>query len=186
MTTTIPALKKHYKDHVVPLLQSTYSYRNIQEVPAIQKVTISIGVGTSNDKMKMQEVLRDLTLIAGQKAVQTLARKSISNFKSRKGMAIGAMVTLRGSKMYHFLERLIAVALPNERDFQGLSRKLDGRGSFNFGIADYSIFPEINVEPGKSLNGLNVAVVISANTDDEGRELLRLLGVPFRKPSSLI
>lgn len=186
MTTTMPALKKHYIDNVVPVLQDTYSYSNIHQVPFIKKVVINAGVGSSSDKIKMQEVLRDLTLLAGQKAVNTLARKSISNFKLRKGMAIGAMVTLRGVKMYHFLERLIAVALPNERDFQGLSRKLDGRGNFNFGITDHSIFPEINIEPGKSASGFDVAIITSANTDDEGRELLRLLGIPFRKPSSLI
>lgn len=183
MITMTPVLKQHYIEHVVPALQKHFSYNNIHQVPFLKKVVINTGVGSSNDKARMQEVGKDLTLIAGQKAVNTIAKKSISNFKLRKGMAVGAMVTLRGARMYHFLERLLSVALPNERDFQGLPRKFDGRGSFNFGIVDHSIFPEINVEPGRSSVGFDVAVVTSACTDDEGRELLRLLGFPFRKPS---
>jgi large subunit ribosomal protein L5 len=179
----IPTLKRHYLETVVPELIKTYSYANIHQVPVIRKVVLNSGLSSSHDKAWIQDVAKDIGLICGQKSVLTRARKSISNFKLRQGMPIGAMVTLRGPRMYQFLERFLAVALPNQRDFQGLPRKFDGRGNYNVGISDHSIFPEINVEHGRSSIGFDVTIVTSANTDEEGRDLLRMMGFPFRKPS---
>lgn len=176
-----PVLKKFYRESVVPELSKKFGYKNLHEVPKIEKVVLNSGVDASADKSVMEDVTRDLGLIAGQKPKVTRAKLSISNFKLRKGMPIGAKVTMRGGSMYEFLYRFINVALPNIRDFRGVHRKLDGRGNYALGIQDHTIFPEINVDGQKRTMGLDVCITTSAKTDEEGRELLRLLGMPFRK-----
>ncbi len=182
--TKIPALKKHYLETVVPALKKSHGYKNPHQIPAITKIVINSGLSATHERNWIQEVAKEIGLITGQKPILTRARKSISNFKLRQGMPIGVKVTLRGPRMYEFLERLLAVALPNVRDFQGVSRKLDGRGNYNLGISDHSIFPEINVEPGRHSLGFDVTLVTSAHTDDEARELLTQMGMPFRRSSS--
>ncbi len=180
----IPALKKHYLETVVSALIQSNGYKNCHQVPVVEKVVINSGLSAAHEKNWIQEVAKEIGLITGQKPIFTRARKSISNFKLREGMPIGVKVTLRGPRMYEFLERLLAVALPNVRDFQGVSRKLDGRGNYNLGISDHSIFPEIMVEPGRNSLGFDITIVTSAKTDDEGRELLSLMGMPFRRIST--
>ncbi len=177
----IPALKRYYLEKVVPELMSSRGYANIHQVPAVTKVVINSGIKAESEKSWPGEVAKELSSIAGQKAVVTKARQSVSNFKVRKGMPLGAMVTLRGPRMWEFLYRLIAVTLPNIRDFRGVSRKLDGRGNYSLGITDHSIFPEITVDTNRKNIGLDITIVTTAPTDDEGRELLRLLGMPFRQ-----
>lgn len=177
----MPALKKHYLETVLPALMQSLGYTNKHEVPVIQKIVLNSGISATHPRDYILSLAKEIGLIAGQKPILTRARKSISNFKLRQGMPIGVKVTLRGVRMYEFIERLLAVALPNVRDFQGIPRKLDGRGNYNLGITDHSIFPEINVEPGRSSIGFDITLVTSAKTDDEGRELLRLLGFPFRR-----
>jgi len=178
------ALKKHYLETVVPALISSRGYHNLHEVPRLEKVVINSGISAAHDRNYIHQVAKEIGLIAGQKPVLTKARKSISNFKLRQGMPIGVKVTLRGPQMYAFLERLLAIALPNVRDFQGVSRKLDGRGNYNLGIKDHSIFPEIAVEPGKTTLGFDITIVTSSQTDDEARELLTIMGMPFRRQIS--
>lgn len=176
----IPTLKKHYLDNVVPALRAERGYTNPHTIPRIEKVVINTGISSQADKAIVNDAIRDLTLIGGQKAVPTKARKAIANFKLREGQIIGARVTLRGVRMWEFLTRLIVVALPSIRDFRGLSPKFDGHGNYTLGISDHSIFPEIAVESTKRQMGLDVTITTSAKTDDEGRLLLRLLGFPFR------
>jgi len=177
----IPELKKHYLDTIVPQLQKSRGYKNVHQIPKITKVVINSGVSAQMDKGAVEEVAKELTVIAGQKAVVTKSRQSISNFKLRENQPIGAKVTLRGPVMWEFLYRLIYVALPNIRDFRGVGNKLDGSGNYNLGIADTTIFPEITVDGHKRTLGCDIVIVTTAETDDEGHELVKLLGMPFRK-----
>ncbi len=181
---TVPTLKKFYLDTVVPELTKTRGYKNPHQVPTINKIVLNSRIDSEADKNWVVEVVKDITIISGQKPVITRARESVANFKVREGMPSAVMVTLRGPKMWDFLLRLLVVTLPNIRDFRGVGRKLDGRGSYNMGIADHTIFPEITVDPGRKNIGLDIAIVTTARTDDEGRELLRLLGMPFRTASA--
>ncbi len=176
-------LKEKYKNEVVPALKKSLGAPNIMSVPKVLKVTINMGFNSSVDKDVVKAIADDLGRIAGQHPVVTLARKSISNFKLRKGMPVGAKVTLRGARMYEFLERLIHAALPRIRDFRGLSVKgFDGRGSYTFGLQEQTIFPEIDPDSVKKVQGMNVTIVTSADTDEKARELLTMIGIPFAKP----
>ena len=177
----IPQLKKQYIEVVVPALKQSRGYTNPHQVPRILKVVLNTGIDAGADKTVIADAQRDLTSIAGQKAVLTKARKAIANFKLREGQIVGSTVTLRGDSMWHFLERLLIVALPAIRDFRGVPTKFDGNGNYNLGVADYSIFPEISLENTKRMMGLDISIVTSAQRDDEGRELLKLVGFPFRR-----
>ena len=175
-------LKEKYSGEVVPALMKSLGCTNIMEVPRLQKVTINMGFNSSVDKDVIKAVSDDLAKITGQRPVTTKARKSISNFKLRKGMPVGAKVTLRGPRMYEFMSRLVHAALPRIRDFRGLPVKgFDGRGSYTFGLQEQTIFPEIDPDSVKKVQGMNVTIVTSATTDNRARELLTLLGVPFAK-----
>jgi large subunit ribosomal protein L5 len=176
-------LKKKYLEEVVPALQEAFGYQNIMEVPHIEKVVVNMGLGEAVQNQKVVEfALNDLTAIAGQKPVVTRARRSIATFKLRQGMPIGAMVTLRSANMWHFLSRLLNVAIPRVRDFKGLSPKaFDGRGNYSMGIKEQIVFPEIDYDKIDKIRGMNIAVVTTAKTDDEARALLKALGWPFRK-----
>ena len=181
----VPTLKKAYLEQVLPELQKTLQLKNRHQVPAMVKVVLNSGFNATRDKNWIKDLQKDMTNIAGQKAVITKAKKSISNFKLREGMPIGCCVTLRGTKMYEFLERFIAIALPTIRDFRGVGSKLDGRGNYTLGITDHTIFPEVPSDTGQRESiGLDITLVTSAQTDEQGLELLKLLGMPFRKSSS--
>lgn len=177
---TVPTLKKIYLEQVVPELQKLHGYKNPHQVPTVNKIVINSRINSEADKNWVVEVVKDITTISGQKPVVTRARTSVANFKVRENMPTAAMVTLRGPNMWDFLLRLIAVTLPNIRDFRGVSRKFDGRGNYNLGIGDHTIFPEITMDPGRKNIGMDITIVTTARTDDEGRDLLRLLGMPFR------
>lgn len=181
MSSYTPVLKKHYNDVVVPELVKSRGYKNKQQIPKISKVVINTGIDAEADKNQIADAARDIGLISGQKPVLTKTRKAISNFKLKQGQVVGAYVTLRGASMWEFLYRLLAVALPTIRDFRGVSPKLDGQGNYNLGIADFTIFPEITVENVKKQMGLDITIVTTANSDEEGRELLKLMGMPFRR-----
>ena len=181
----IPQLKKQYIVVVVPALKQSPRYTNPHQVPGILKVVLNTGIDAGAGKTVIADAQRDLTAIAGQKAVLTKSRKAIANFKLREGQIVGSTVTLRGENMWHFLERLLVVALPAIRDFRGVPTKLDGNGNYNIGIADYSIFPEISLENTKRMMGLDISIVTSAGSDDEGRELLKLIGFPFRRSETV-
>jgi len=174
-----PALKKAYKENIVPELMKSQGYKNLHQVPGIERVVINTGIG-GEDKGVVQEVADQLSTIAGQRSVVTKARVSVSNFKLRAGMPIGAKVDLRGNAMWDFIYRLVNIALPAIRDFRGVPSKMDGRGNYTLGITDITIFPEINVDGQKRTTGLDITFVTTATTDEEGKELLRLLGMPFR------
>lgn len=176
-----PVLKKLYNEQVIPELIKSRGYKNKHQVPKITKVTLNTGIDSEADKNQIADIVRDLAAIAGQKPVTSKSKKAISNFKLRQGQIVGAHVTLRGAAMWEFLYRLLAVALPTIRDFRGVSSKLDGQGNYNLGVSDFTIFPEITVENVKKTMGLDITIVTTANTDDEGRELLKLLGMPFRR-----
>jgi large subunit ribosomal protein L5 len=178
----IPRLKSKYKDEIIPALMEQFNYKSIMQVPKITKVCINQGVGqASQDKKLVDNAIQEISLISGQKAVPTKARTSISNFKLREGMVIGARVTLRDDRMYEFLDRLIAVALPRVRDFRGVNDKsFDGRGNYNMGITEQIIFPEIDIDKVNKITGLDITIVTSANTDAEAMALLKGLGMPFR------
>lgn len=178
-----PALKQHYMERVVPALKERFKYRNVMQVPKIQKVVINCGFGRADDrKAAAEEVVREIGLITGQRPVLTRSKKAISNFKLRSGDTIGAKVTLRGKRMYEFLDRFLRVAIPTIRDFRGVSAKsFDGRGNYTLGIQDQSIFPEIELDKVKRTSGFDVTIVTSAPTDEEARELLSLMGMPFRR-----
>lgn len=178
-----PTLKVHYAEQVVPALKEKFGYRNVMQVPKIEKVVINSGFGRADDrKAAGEEVVREIGLITGQRAVLTRSKKAISNFKLRAGDVIGAVVTLRGRRMYEFLERFLRVAIPTIRDFRGVSsRSFDGRGNYTLGIQDQSIFPEIELDKVKRTSGFDITIVTSATTDDEARELLSLMGMPFRR-----
>ncbi len=179
-----PELKTTYIEQIVPALMKSRGYTNVMQVPKLEKIVLNTGVGTNNDKNVINDIAKDYGLITGQKPVITLARKSISNFKLREGMPVGVKVTLRGNSMWEFLYRLITVSLPLIRDFRGINKKLDGRGNYTLGITDHTIFPEINVDTHKHTVGMDVCIVTSASNDEEGAELLTLLGMPFRKRSA--
>ncbi len=181
-----PYLKKYYLDQVVPELTKKFGYDNRHQVPVVEKIVINSGFNPSaRDKNWIADLQKDISSIAGQRAVVTKAKKSVSNFKLREGMPNGVMVTLRGNHMYEFMLRLIAIALPAIRDFRGVSRKLDGHGNYNLGIGDHTIFPEISGDTGSRGNvGMDITIVTSATEDEAGRELLSQLGMPFRKPST--
>ncbi len=175
-------LLNFYQNEVVPKLQEKYNYRNIMQVPKVEKVVLNMGLGEAIKNAKILEsAAAELTLIAGQKPVITKSKKSIAAFKLREGMPIGCTVTLRRDKMWDFINRLINVSLPRIRDFRGISGKaFDGRGNYTLGIREQIIFPEIQYDKIDKIKGLNVTVVTTANTDEEGKELLKLLGMPFR------
>jgi large subunit ribosomal protein L5 len=177
------ALQQKYKEQVVDALKERFGYANPMQVPRIEKITLNMGVGEGSRDIKVLEALREnMKAIAGQHPVITRARKSVSNFKIREGMPIGCMVTLRGARMWSLLERLIVVAIPRIRDFRGLPTKsFDGRGNYSFGITEQLIFPEIEYDNIPRLHGMDVTIVTSAKNDEEGRELLAQLGMPFRK-----
>ncbi|MSU69552.1 MAG: 50S ribosomal protein L5 [Opitutaceae bacterium] len=186
MSSYTPVLKKIYHEQVVPAMVKSRGYKNKHEVPKISKINLNTGIDADADKNQIADVQRDLAQIAGQKPVFAKSRKAISNFKLREGQIVGCYVTLRGNSMWEFLYRLLAVALPTIRDFRGVPPKLDGQGNYNLGITDFAIFPEITVENVKKSMGLDLTIVTTADTDEEGRELLKLLGMPFRRtePSS--
>ncbi|NJD63261.1 MAG: 50S ribosomal protein L5 [Deltaproteobacteria bacterium] len=171
-----------YKSEVVPKLKEKFGYKNPMQVPKLDKVIINMGLGEAIENIKiLDSAAEEIGIIAGQKPVITKARKSISNFKLRAGVPIGMKVTLRRDRMYHFLDKLLAVALPRVRDFKGVSPKgFDGRGNYTLGIKEQIIFPEINYDKIDKIKGMNITIVTTARTDEEGMELLRLLGMPFR------
>ncbi|MDE7376076.1 MAG: 50S ribosomal protein L5 [Muribaculaceae bacterium] len=174
-------VKKDYEERIVPALTKEFSYHTPMQVPKLKKIVINQGLGeATQDKKIIDNALAELSAITGQKAVATLSKKDISNFKVRKKMPIGAMVTLRRERMYEFLERLVRVALPRIRDFKGIEGKLDGRGNYTLGISEQIIFPEINIDNISKLMGMNITFVTSANTDEEGYALLRMFGLPFK------
>lgn len=180
-----PELVIEYRDRVVPALKEKFNYRNLHEVPRIEKVVINCSVGSQADrKQAVEDAVQELATITGQKAVVSVAKKSVSNFKLREGEPIAARVTLRGRRMYDFLARFMFIATPRIRDFRGLSAKsFDGRGNYTIGIADQSIFPEIELDKIKRNLGFDITVVTTAKTDDEARELLREMGMPMRAPA---
>lgn len=178
MSTT---LQKKYEETIAPAMIKEFNYTTPMQVPRLKKIVINQGLGeATQDKKIIETSINELTAITGQKAVQTLSKKDISNFKVRKKMPIGARVTLRRDKMYEFLERLVRVALPRIRDFKGIESKLDGRGNYTLGISEQIIFPEINIDTINKLMGMNITFVTSANTDEEGYALLKEFGLPFK------
>ena len=178
----VPSLKKVYKEEIVPAMMKQFSYSTVMQVPKLVKITINEGVGdATQDKKLVEEAAEELSIIVGQKAVLTSSRKDISNFKLRKGMPIGVKVTLRDTKMYEFLERLIRVSLPRIRDFNGISEKLDGNGNYTLGVKEQIIFPEIDMDKNPRVHGMEITFVTTANTDEEAYELLKQFGLPFKK-----
>ena len=176
-----PTLQKKYTDEIVATLTEQFGYSSVMQTPRLQKIVLNSGVGQAIADKKLIEVAQEeLTLIAGQKAVQTISTKDISNFKLRRGMPIGVKVTLRRERMYEFLERLINVALPRIRDFKGVSAKFDGRGNYTMGISEQIIFPEIDIDKISKIMGLEISFVTSAATDEEGKALLKAFGIPFK------
>jgi len=174
-------LKQTYQEKIVPALVKEFNYTSVMQVPALKKIVINQGLGVAvADKKIIDVAIQELTAITGQKAVATVSKKDISNFKLRKKMPIGVMVTLRREQMYEFLERLIRVALPRIRDFKGIESKLDGRGNYTLGIQEQIIFPEINIDNITKILGMNITFVTSARTDEEGYALLREFGLPFK------
>ena len=180
----VPTLKKLYLEQIVPELVKNRGYKNKHEVPKLVKISLNSGIDADADKNQIADVARDLGAIAGQKPILNRSKKAIANFKLKPNQVTGCSVTLRGNSMWEFLYRLLAVALPTIRDFRGVQSKLDGQGNYNLGITDFTIFPEITVENVKKTMGLDVTIVTTAETDEEGRELLRLLGMPFRRVES--
>lgn len=184
MSTTnySPRLADKYKKDVVPALQKRFGYKSVMQVPRLEKICLNRGVnGAVNDKKLIDIALDEMTQISGQKAVSTLSKKDISNFKLRKAMPIGARVTLRGEKMYEFLDRLISTALPRVRDFKGINEKaFDGRGNYTLGITEQIIFPEIDIDKVNKITGMDITFVTTANTNEEAYELLKELGMPFK------
>jgi large subunit ribosomal protein L5 len=175
-------LQDRYKAEIVPRLKEKFGYRNVMQVPKLSKVVVNMGLGDAIENVKVIETAAaEIGIITGQKPVVTKARKSIANFKLREGVPIGVMVTLRRDQMYHFLDKLIAIALPRVRDFKGVSpRGFDGRGNYTIGIREQIMFPEVNYDKIDKIRGMNITIVTTARTDEEGLELLRLMGIPFR------
>src|SRR6059058_6573315 len=182
-TRSLPRLKQRYRDEIVAQLREQFGYANVMQVPTLVKIKVNMGVGdAARDGKLIEGAVRDLTAITGQKPAVARARKSIAQFKLREGMPIGAHVTLRGDRMWEFLDRLLSIALPRIRDFRGLdSRKLDGNGNYTLGLTEQSVFHEIDQDRIDRTRGMDVTVVTSAQTDDEGRALLKLLGFPFKE-----
>ena len=176
-------LKEFYKADVAPALMKKYEYKSVMQIPKIDKIVINVGVGDAKENSKaIDNVINDITLITGQKAVPTFARKSVANFKLRQGMKIGVKVTLRGEIMYEFLDKLFTFALPRVRDFKGINpNAFDGRGNYSLGLKEQLIFPEIEYDKIEKIRGMDIAIVTTANTDEEARELLKLMGAPFAK-----
>jgi large subunit ribosomal protein L5 len=181
----INKMQTKYSEEVVPALQKAFNYENVMQIPKIQKVVLNVGMGEAMGNSKILDAaVTDVTTITGQKPVQTKARKSIANFKLREGVVIGVKVTLRGYKMWSFLDRLMNVALPRVRDFRGVSADaFDGRGNYTLGLKDQLIFPEIEYDKIDKLRGMEITIVTTAKNDEESREMLRALGMPFRKES---
>ena len=181
MATYTPTLKTNYREQIVPALMKEFGYKSIMQVPRLQKIVVNQGMGQAvADKKLIEVAAEELSLITGQKAVTTKSRKDISNFKLRKGMPIGVMVTLRSDRMYEFLERLIAVALPRIRDFKGINEKFDGKGNYTLGVAEQIIFPEIDIVKITKIFGREITFVTSAKSDEEAYALLREFGLPFK------
>jgi large subunit ribosomal protein L5 len=176
-----PRLKEKYQNEIVPQLKDRFQYKSVMQVPKLKKIAINKGIGDAVSDKKLVDIgVDELTLIAGQKAVPTIAKKSVSNFKLREGMPIGAKVTLRGDRMYEFLDRLMTIALPRVRDFKGVKEKgFDGRGNYTLGIQEQIIFPEISIDKVSKISGMDITFVTSANTDEESLELLKSFGMPF-------
>lgn len=178
----IPTIKKKYREEITPALKEKFNYKTVMQVPRLTKIVINAGVGAAiADKKLIETAQEELSLIAGQKAVQTYSTKDISNFKLRRGMPIGVKVTLRRDKMYEFLERLVHVALPRIRDFNGINNKLDGRGNYTLGISEQIIFPEIDIDKITKIMGLEITFVTNARSDEEGYALLKEFGLPFKR-----
>ncbi|NLV86076.1 MAG: 50S ribosomal protein L5 [Clostridiales bacterium] len=175
-------MKKKYQEEVAPALMKKFSYKSTMEIPKVEKVVISVGAGDCKDNQKaLDAVIKDISAIAGQKAVATVARKSVANFKLREGQNVGVKVTLRQDRMWEFLDRLLNVALPRVRDFRGINPDaFDGRGNYSLGLKEQIIFPEIDYDKIEKLRGMNVSITTTAKTDEEARELLSLLGAPFK------
>ena len=178
-----PRLREKYKGEIIPALTKQFGYTTVMKVPKLTKIVISQGIGDAvADKKLIDHAVDDLSRIAGQKAIATISKKDISNFKLRKGMPVGTKVTLRGDRMYDFLDRLLAVALPRTRDFRGISPKgFDGRGNFNFGVKEHIIFPEIDIDKVNRIMGMDITFVTTADSDEEGKALLDAFGFPFQK-----
>ncbi len=176
-------LKKKYQDEVLPSLMNKFNYESVMQVPAIEKIVVNMGVGDAVQNSKaLDNAVEELALISGQKPMITRAKKSIAGFRLREGMPIGAKVTLRGERMYEFLQKLVAVSLPRVRDFRGVSKKaFDGRGNYTLGVKEQLIFPEINYDKVSKIRGMDIVIVTTSNTDEEARELLTQLGMPFQK-----
>ena len=179
-----PRLKTKYSEEIVARLQEKYSYKSVMQVPKLEKICLNQGLGDAvTDKKMVEQACDEMTLITGQKAVATKSKKDISNFKLRKGMPIGARVTLRGDKMYEFLDRFITSSLPRVRDFRGINPKgFDGRGNYNLGLKEQLIFPEISYDDVTQIRGLDISIVTTAKTDEEAHALLKAFGMPFAKP----
>jgi len=180
--TYAPRLEKKYRDEAVPALMKKFGYKSIMQVPRLEKICLNRGVnGAVSDKKLVDVAVDELSTISGQKAMSTMSKKDISNFKLRKNMPIGARVTLRGDKMYEFLDRLVAVALPRVRDFRGVNEKsFDGRGNYTMGVTEQIIFPEVDIDKVTKITGMDITFVTTAETDEEAYELLKELGMPFR------
>lgn len=181
-----PRLKDKYLSEIVPALKEKFQYKTVMQVPKIEKISINKGIGAAvADKKLIDQGIEELSAITGQRAVATKAKKSVSNFKLREEMPIGARVTLRGDKMYEFLDRLMAIALPRVRDFRGVNEKgFDGRGNYTLGVKEQIIFPEISLEKVNQISGMNISFVTTANTDEEGYELLKAFGMPFKNKNA--
>lgn len=181
-TTYQPRLQKKYKDEVVSALMKKFGYKTIMQVPRLEKICLNQGVkGSVADKKLIDDAVKEMTMVTGQKAVPTMSKKDISNFKLRKNMPIGTRVTLRGTNMYEFLDRLIAISLPRVRDFKGINEKsFDGRGNYTMGVTEQIIFPEINIDKVARISGMDITFVTSGNTNEEAYELLKELGMPFK------
>jgi large subunit ribosomal protein L5 len=179
----VPRLRKKYQEEVIPALMKKFGYKNVMEVPKIEKIVVNMGVGEAVQNIKeLENAMNDLALITGQKPSVRRAKRSEAGFKLRKGMPIGAKVTLRRDRMWDFLDRLISIALPRTRDFKGLSPKsFDGRGNYNFGLEEQTVFPEIDYDKVDKIRGMNITIVTTAETDEEAKALLEALGFPFRK-----
>jgi len=182
-TNYLPRLLEKYRTKVFAELKEEFGYKSVMQVPRVEKIVVSMGLGEAlSNKKILEAAVKELGQITGQKAVKTRAKKAISNFKLRQGVEIGAMVTLRGNQMWEFLDRLISLALPRVKDFRGLNpNAFDGRGNYSLGVTEQIIFPEIDIDKVEKIGGLNVAIVTTAKSDTEGRSLLKRLGLPFRK-----
>ena len=179
----MPTLKTKYQEEIAPALMQKFQYKSVMQIPRLEKVVVSVGCGDCKDNAKaLDAVIKDISAITGQKAVATVAKKSVANFKLREGMKVGVKVTLRGDRMWEFLDRLFNIALPRVRDFRGISGEaFDGRGNYSLGLKEQIIFPEIEYDKIDKIRGLDIVIVTTAKTDEEARELLTLMGAPFRR-----